>query len=385
MADLAGASQACARLDLMSAARKVRHAETAPLAARLRERIGREGPIGIADYMQACLADTEAGYYRTRAPIGRCGDFITAPEMSQIFGELLGLWAAAVWQAMGAPKPVLIAELGPGRGTLTADALRAWRSVPGLIDTAVIALVETSPVLRRNQAETLRDAGATLHWFDRVQDLPDGPLIVLANEFLDALPIRQLVWRNQAWQERCVGLDAGGNFVFVESHPLGPVADIEGTEGDILELRPGADELLATLAARAAKGDPVSALVIDYGHERAGFGDTLQAVQNHRFADPLAAPGEADLTAHVDFAALKRTAEVDGLDAFGPMPQGEFLLKLGLEARLGALLANATPQQAAALRSGATRLADPRQMGVLFKAFAVQSRGLVPPPPFGEI
>jgi SAM-dependent MidA family methyltransferase len=304
--------------------------------------------------------------------------------VSQVFGELLGLWAAAVWQAMGAPERVVIAELGPGRGTLLADALRVWRSVPGLLDSATIALVETSPVLRQNQHETLRDASAQLRWFERVEDVPDGPLIVLANEFLDALPVRQLVWRDGAWRERCVAIGAGGDFVFAERDALGPLPGIEAAEADILELRPSADELMAMLAARAAGGDPVSALFVDYGHEQTGFGDTLQAVRFHHYADPLAAPGETDLTAHVDFAALKRAAEASGLTAYGPMPQGEFLLKLGLELRLGALLRHATPQQSVALRSGAMRLADPRQMGALFKALVVQSGGLAPPPPFGE-
>lgn len=359
--------------------------ETAPLAARLRERIAREGAISVADYMQACLADAEGGYYIRRAPIGKAGDFITAPEISQIFGELLGLWAAAVWQAMGAPKSAVIAELGPGRGTLLADALRAWRNVPGLPESTTIALVETSPVLRQTQQETLRDAPVPLNWFARVEDLPNGPLVLLANEFLDALPIRQIVWRDGAWRERCVGLDEHGDFTFTERAASGPLPNMAASGGDILELRGDADQLVTTLAARAAKGDPVAALFVDYGHQQTGFGDTLQAVRNHRHADPLSPPGEADLTAHVDFAALRHAAEAQGLRCYGPMPQGAFLLKLGLEARLAMLLDRATPQQREVLRSGAARLADPQAMGILFKAFAVQSADLPPPPPFGEI
>ncbi len=369
----------------MAAPRIASQIETPPLAARLRERIAHEGPISVADYMQACLADPEAGYYTARAPIGRDGDFITAPEVSQTFGELLGLWAAFIWQAMGAPKPMVVAELGPGRGTLMADALRAWRRVPGLLEGTQIALIETSPVLRDMQRETLRNTPIPLRWFARAEDLPDGPLIVLANEFLDALPISQLVWREGAWRERCVRLDAKGAFVFTEGAAADPIPEIEATEGDILELRPAADNLLAALAARAAKGDPVAVLFVDYGHEQTAFGDTLQAVRNHRFADPLTSPGEADITSHIDFAGLKRTAEANGLNAFGPMPQGEFLLKLGLEARRDRLVERATPAQREAILSGTARLVDPRAMGVLFKALVVQSRGFAPPPPFDEI
>lgn len=369
----------------MSAQRKVRNAD-APLAERLRERIAREGPITVETYMQACLADASAGYYTTRQPIGAAGDFVTAPEISQIFGELIGLWAAAVWQSMGAPKPVVIAELGPGRGTLMADALRAWRSVPGLLDSAIVALVETSPALSDVQRETLRASPVPLRWVHRLEQLPDGPLIVIANEFVDALPVRQLVRRDGAWRERQVALNGDGGFAFIEGGPVtiqDPAADAE--EGDILELRPAAHEPIATLGARAAKGNAVAALFIDYGHEAPGFGDTLQAVRRHDYADPLTAPGEADLTAHVDFAALKHEAEAAGLDTYGPVPQGAFLLALGLEARRDRLLQGATQAQAESILTGAARLVDPRQMGVLFKVLAATSAGLAPPPPFGEI
>ena len=374
---------------MMSAQLKPR-SETAPLAARLRARIAREGRISVAAYMDACVADLDAGYYATRHPIGAQGDFITAPEISQIFGELLGLWAVAVWQSMGAPKPVTVAELGPGRGTLMADARRAWRSVPQFLEAVTVALIETSPSLRDVQQEALRGSLAPVQWFDRVEDMPQGPLIVIANEFLDALPVRQLMRRGVHWHERCVAVDRHDAFIFTEGNALQaeelPEAALalDAPDGAILEIRPGVERVMSALAARTSEA-PLAALFIDYGHDETGFGDTLQAVRNHAYADPLAASGEADLTAHVDFAALKRSAKAHGLDVYGPMPQGAFLLKLGLEARRDRLLAGATPAQQDSILSGAARLTDPRQMGALFKALVLTSDGLAPPPPFGDI
>ena len=280
---------------------------------RLRQRIARDGPISVHDYMQACLADGRAGYYTTRQPIGRDGDFVTAPEISQMFGELLGVWAAAVWQSMGEPA-VVVAELGPGRGTLMADALRVFGRVPGLLDRITVALVETSPSLRETQRTTLRSSPAPLQWCERIEDLPQGPLIVIANEFIDALPVRQFVREANTWRERCVALSDTGGFVFCAGDPVGPeaVPHLDAPEGEIVETRPALSSLLAALVARA-KHAPIAALFVDYGHAESGVGDTLQAVRRHRFADPLAAPGEADLTAHVDFAALKETARALGL------------------------------------------------------------------------
>jgi NADH dehydrogenase [ubiquinone] 1 alpha subcomplex assembly factor 7 len=361
-----------------------------PLAQRIEERIARDGPISVADYMEACLADTRAGYYRTRQPIGAKGDFVTAPEISQIFGELLGLWAVAVWQAMGEPSPIVVAELGPGRGTLMADALRACRSVPKFLESVTMALVETSPSLRETQRASLSGSPAPLHWYQSIDDLPEGPLILIANEFIDALPVRQFVRKGGVWRERCVAIDRNGKFVFapgeaVEDGNLPEAAPaVDAPDGAIFETRPAVSPLLAALAARAAIA-PVTALLIDYGHEQTGFGDTLQAVSRHKYADPLAGPGEIDLTAHVDFAELKRSATALGFATYGPIPQGEFLLKLGLEARRDRLLREARPDQREAIMSGAARLADPRAMGVLFKVLVLASCGLASPPPFGEI
>ncbi len=354
---------------------------TQSLTARLQARIRRDGPLSVADYMQACLSDPHEGAYAARHPIGKSGDFITAPEISQIFGELLGLWCVAVWQFMGEPSAVRVAELGPGRGTLMSDVLRAWRSVPKFLDSVSIALVETSPVLRNAQRKTLHASPAPLRWYQDVDALPEGPLILLANEFIDALPIRQHVRRGSAWRERVVILDARGEFTFTEGDAVHDSALPPAPDGAILETRPAAIKLLASLATRAGQA-PIAALILDYGHDEGGFGDTLQAVTAHRFAEPFAAPGRADLSAHVDFAALKREAVALGLRPYGPMPQGEFLLRLGLATRRDRLLDRAGPEQRAAIASGAMRLIDPHQMGVLFKVLALTSQAISGPPPF---
>ena len=360
-------------------------AGTVPLAERLRERITREGPISVANYMQACLADEREGYYTSRQPIGASGDFVTSPEVSQIFGELLGLWAVAVWQSMGEPKSIVVAELGPGRGTLLADAARSWLSVKHFAGCVSLTLVETSPLLREIQRKTLHAVHQPIQWCETIDEVPRGrPFIVLANEFIDALPIRQLVRRGSAWRELCVGLSAQGKPVFMDGDIVDDSTLPAATEGSVLEMRSATAPLLASLAARARE-IPLAALFIDYGHAKSGLGDTLQAVRGHRYADPLAFPGKTDLTAHVDFAALKHEAEALGLRAYGPMSQGEFLLKLGLSERRDRLLETARPEQRELIASGASRLVDRSQMGILFKVLALTSDGLAPPPPFGDI
>jgi NADH dehydrogenase [ubiquinone] 1 alpha subcomplex assembly factor 7 len=357
------------------------------LAARLHARIAENGPLTIEAFMQACSSDAASGAYASRQPIGGAGDFITAPEISQIFGELLGLWSVAVWQSMSAPRAVTVAELGPGRGTLMADALRAWRAVPPFVDTVSVALIETSPVMVAAQRSSLREARVPVSWYATLDELPDGPLILLTNEFVDALPIRQFIYRDGTWRERLVASDRSGGFCFTEGDRLAlgdQASDLpdEAPDGSILETRPAAKTLLRELGRRASVA-PLAALIIDYGHDESGFGDTLQAVRGHRFAATLGDPGSADLSAHVDFADLKRQASALGLKPYGPMPQGEFLLKLGLGERHDRLLQRATPAQAEAIASGASRLVDPKQMGILFKALALTGAGLPPPPPFG--
>jgi SAM-dependent MidA family methyltransferase len=328
------------------------------------------------------MARANAAYYATSDPFT---DFTTAPEISQVFGELLGLWAAEMWQAMGAPDPVLLAEAGPGRGTLMADALRAiGQAAPAFGRALRLHLVEISPRLRATQAEKL--PGAT--WHDRLEDLPPGPLLLLANEFLDALPIRQFVWRD-GWRERFV---EDGRFV--ETLPLsapgggegrGEAGDASSTErplqeGTILEHPEAALPLISALAARiAAHGG--AALFLDYGPEISAPGDSLQALRGGKPANPLADPGHADLTAHVDFARLADAARGAGARVHGPVPQGKFLARLGLFQRTGAL-ARQNPQRAGALRDAAARLSEPDQMGRLFKAMAVCHPTLPTPPGF---
>ncbi|MFG1396988.1 class I SAM-dependent methyltransferase [Roseixanthobacter pseudopolyaromaticivorans] len=367
---------------------------TSPLAREIKALIASEGPISLARYMDLCLGHPRHGYYMTRDPFGAAGDFITAPEISQMFGELLGLWALAAWQQMGSPDPVHLVEFGPGRGTLMADALRATRLLPGFAAAARVHLVEISPVLRARQQATLANA-ATAHpisWHTRLEDLPDGPVLVLANEFFDALPISQFIRSRAGWHERRVGLDAAGELTFgVDPHParllevLARHIPPPHPPGAVLErLESPAARALATRLA----GQDGAALVIDYGHAQSGFGDTLQAMKAHAFVDPLAEPGEADLTAHVDFAALARAAITAGAGAFGPVPQGEFLLRLGLRERAERLQATASPVQADAITAALARLAGTgeKEMGALFKVLCICGPAFAapfdPPPGF---
>lgn len=346
--------------------------------------IALEGPLTVERYMSLCLAHPAHGYYITRDPIGPLGDFTTAPEISQMFGELVGLWAAEVWRLMGAPDQVRLIELGPGRGTLMRDALRAARVVPGFLDAIRIHLVETSPVLRRRQAATLANAPSPLTWHDRLDEVPDGAAIVLANEFFDALPIRQFVRDCGAWRERLVGLSADGALAFgLAAEPTRDVT-LTAPEGAMLEWPAAGLEIMRSLADRlVAQGG--AALAIDYGHVRSGFADTLQAVKNHGFADPLSEPGEADLTAHVDFAQLAAAARGAGAVIHGPVTQGDFLRALGIEARAAALAARASEAQAGDIAAALRRLtgATSDDMGTLFKAMAVSAPDLPPLPGFG--
>lgn len=358
------------------------------LEHRIRARISQEGPLRLDEYMSMCLYDPGAGYYARRQPLGAEGDFITAPEVSQVFGELIGLWAASVWLQMGSPRKVMLIELGPGRGSLAADALRAAKALPAFANAINLHLVEISAPLRALQARALQ-AFHPVRWHKRLETVPDGPAIIIGNEFLDALPIRQIVWRESGWRERCVGMGAEGRFVFTTAAPAVLSREDRGIlptqpiEGMLRELRPGIRPLLTELARRAGNA-PLAALFVDYGYTRGEAGDTFQAVSRHRYGDPLQHPGEQDLTAHVDFAAFLGAAKAAGLSAWGPMPQGQFLLRLGLETRCRQLMRNAEALQQNTIMSGVRRLIDPRHMGELFKAVAVTSAELDAPPPFAD-
>jgi NADH dehydrogenase [ubiquinone] 1 alpha subcomplex assembly factor 7 len=352
-----------------------------PLEVEIRRLIAVDGPMSVAAFMGLCLGHPEHGYYMTRDPFGRGGDFVTAPEVSQMFGELIGLWAAAVWQAMGAPARLALVELGPGRGTLMADALRAVRVVPAFGAALSVHLVETSPVLQRLQQERLGGLDVPIAWHRDVAALPDGPLIVIANEFFDALPVHQAVKTTRGWHERMVGIDAAGALAFA-LHPdpipgfaaIMPAGLAGAPAGAVYEWRSGA--IVADLAGRVARNGG-AALMLDYGHVDSALGETLQAVGRHAFADPLTTPGALDLTAHVDFAALARMAERAGARVHGPVTQGAFLRRLGIEARAATLRAAATAAQAADVDAALARLTGPGQdaMGELFKAIAFADSG----------
>ncbi len=353
----------------MSAARKSHSPQSTLLAARLKARIARTGPISVADYMETCLADATAGYYPSRQPIGAAGDFITAPEVSQIFGELLGLWAVAAWQSMGEPRDLGRGRTrtGPrhahgGRAARLGQRARLPRQCVGRTRRDELRCC-ARPSAWRCMARPCRSTGTTT-----IADVPHGPLIVIANEFVDALPVRQLLWRDGQWRERSVTIGRAGGFAFCEgaavrNENLQQVAHaLQVPDGSILEVRPAAAALVSALAARAETA-PLTALIVDYGHDETACGDTLQAVWRHKYADPLNQPGEVDITAHVDFAALKDSATAHRLGAYGPMPQGEFLLKLGLEARRDRLCETASPEQRQEIASGADRLAIPNRWG----------------------
>ena len=339
-----------------------------PLEAEIRRIIAIDGPIPVDRYMELCLGHPQHGYYATRDPFGAQGDFVTAPEVSQMFGELIGAWTAAVWQQMESPQRVHLVELGPGRGTLMADALRAATGMPDFLGAASVHLVETSPVLRAIQEKTLAQAAGRIAWNRAIEELPEGPIIAIANEFVDALPVGQFIKDRDGWHARMIRI-AEDRLAFVAApDALFGHAGAELPPGTILERRQ--DQPMALLARRIA-ADGGAALIVDYGHAESGFGDTLQAVRAHKFADPLEAPGEADLTAQVDFAALAVTAARQGAATQGPIPQGAFLRKVGIERRAERLKSKATSQQSADIDSALTRLTAPDQMGDLFKVLAI--------------
>jgi NADH dehydrogenase [ubiquinone] 1 alpha subcomplex assembly factor 7 len=344
---------------------------TAPLPDRLARAIALAGPIPVAQFMAAA----NAHYYATRDPLGAAGDFTTAPEISQMFGELVGLWAADLWDRTGRPDVALV-ELGPGRGTLAADALRAMAKA-GLAPP--VHFVETSPVLRAMQAE--RGPGAT--WHDDVTTLPDTcALLVIANEFFDALPIRQLVRGAQGWRERLVAcqdtlfLPIAGPAIPDDVIPA-PLRD--AAPGALLEVSPASVAVMRALAQRLVRQGG-AALIVDYGHEGPLLGDTLQAVRGHAFANPFDAPGEHDLSAHVDFTTLIAAAQSMGATGWGPVEQAEWLVKLGIDARAAAL-ARSSPDRAEQIAADRLRLVN--DMGALFKAVAVTSPQWPEPAGFG--
>lgn len=357
------------------------------LAQEIAAMIAADGPISVERFMTLALQHPSYGYYRTKLPIGAAGDFITAPEIHQMFGELIGLWAVEVWHQMGEPAPFRLIELGPGRGTLMADMLRAARLRPAFLKAADIHLVEASEALIDVQRASLGGTPAT--WHPSIDGLPDGPAIIIANEFFDALPIRQYVLTGEGLCERVVGLNADSALCFGLVLTNAPAAT--AAAHGVLEVGATAQAMMRDLAARLATMSG-ALLAIDYGYVQPGRGDTLQALRHHKPDDPLRAPGEADLTALVDFAALARAAASEGAAVYGPISQGKFLARLGIFERATVLKRKATPEQMAAIDSALARLAQPgpqsgpnARMAELFKVLAIMSPDLPVPPGFDPV
>ncbi len=350
------------------------------LAERLARQIAAGGPISIAAYMTACLHDPSDGYYAARPRVGVDGDFITAPQVSQVFGELVGLWASDIWAQLGAPSSLRLIELGPGDGTLMADALRATRRLAGFRAACRICLVESSAPLREAQRRALEDVGAAPAWVSDIEELSlDGPpAIVVANEFLDCLPIQQWVSTSAGLAERRVGVDENGALTFVLAPAARPLTAPCGmSDGETIEASPEVARVGANVGRLVARCGG-AALFIDYARDEDAFGDTLQAVRGHAKECPLAHPGSADLTCRPDFGVIVDQALAAGAKATDIVSQHDFLRGLGIEARISALVA-ANPARAATLERQRDRLIGVDQMGRLFKAVCVHSAGLSPP------
>ncbi|MGH6888410.1 MAG: class I SAM-dependent methyltransferase [Rhizomicrobium sp.] len=355
------------------------------LAQRLARAIRFEGPLSLSVVMTLALHDPECGFYARGEAIGAEGAFVTAPEISQIFGELLGLWIFQTWRDQGRPTKSTMVELGPGRGTLLCDALRTWRREPEFLDAIELVLVEASAALESAQRARLEGSPVPVRWVRQWSDVAaDGPLFLLANEFLDALPVRQFVMTTRGWCERMVTADAADKLAFaLAPYPttvLIPPGRTAADPGAVYEISPAALSLIEDVAhAITARGG--AALFVDYGHSGEGFGETLQALNHHRAVDVLERLGEADLSAHVDFGAAAQCARAAGARTYGPLAQGSFLGALGIEAR-AARLESANPERAAEIRDGVRRLVKPSEMGTLFKALALVPQNAPGPPGF---
>ncbi len=348
---------------------------TAPLETLIRAMIAKDGPISLADYMNLCLCHPAHGYYMTRDPFGAAGDFTTAPEISQLFGEMIGIWLADSWIKLGQPSDVQILECGPGRGALMADALRATKHVEGFHEALHLNLMEISPVLRARQKEALGQYDPA--WIDDLSALPEqDPVLIVGNEFLDALPIHQFSFKDGAWWERCIGLDQNDTLCFI-----GKKADEElllylagnlrpVPANDVIEASLILNQFLKSVS-NILKKQKGAALFIDYGYVRTSPGETLQAVRSHRFVSVFDTPGHSDLTAHVDFENIARVARAEDIFCHGPVTQNTFLKSLGIAIRADQLSKNATPDQQKMIHAGLDRLVNPDQMGTLFKVAAL--------------
>jgi SAM-dependent MidA family methyltransferase len=342
-----------------------------PLKSRIVKHIKTSGSLPLAEYMHWCMADPQDGYYANQEAIGSKGDFITAPEISQMFGEMIGIWAVETWEALGKPSPFNLVELGPGKGTLMSDLLRIGNAVPEFLDAAQVQMIETSEKLIEAQKETLSDY-EMIAWQKSIKDIPNQPTLIIANEFLDVLPVRQYIKTGNEWREHAINVDEkndelvwtlGTGILDEESLPKNADKEPEGAVFEISTIR----EAFIANASELLKENSGAALFIDYGHTKTDFGDTVQAMRAHGFADILKEPGMADLTAHVDFEALSNTAKKAGMNVKAIIPQGEFLLGKGLIERAGQLGREQSPEIQEQLTQQAERLALPDEMGNLFK------------------
>ncbi|MES0811576.1 class I SAM-dependent methyltransferase [Roseibium sp. SCPC15] len=351
------------------------------LKDKIKARIANDGPLTVAQFMSVCLSDPDAGYYTTREPFGKDGDFITAPEVSQMFGELVGAALLSAYEALGSPKQFELVELGPGRGTLMSDLLRMASLRPPFLQAARLNLVEMSPRLRAIQKKTLTRFALKPEFRDGFRDVPDGPLILVANEFFDALPIHQFIRTTEGWKERQIGLDRSGELSFGAGTASLPEEAVpqefaQSPEGTVFETQPASNAIAEEIGARLAARGGV-ALIMDYGYLKTAPGDTLQALYKHAYDDVLSHPGDADLTAHVNFEALAAAARRSGASPLPPLSQGEFLLRSGLLERAGVLGTGKTHQEQETIRDAVERLAAPDQMGNLFKVLAITGNGEV--------
>ena len=335
---------------------------SSPLEQIIKKIIAKQGAISVAEYMNLALAHHEHGYYMGRDPLGVAGDFTTAPEISQVFGEIIGAWLANQWLLLGAPDNIALVELGAGRGTLMADILRATKNIKGFYEATSVHIVEISPHLRQKQWKTLAGKHERIEWHETIDTLPQSPIFLVANEFFDALPIRQFVRSEAGLLEKTI---------IVEDDKLKFSASPRN-EGDIVETCEPATNIMRSLA-KHIKTHKGAGVIIDYGYVGGSAGDTLQAMKNHKYHDVLADVGEADITAHVDFLALAEAARAEGIIAEDAIPQGAFLMRSGAGERTTNLCAISAPEQQKSLVSGLKRLADPEEMGELFKVLIIKS------------
>ncbi|EJF81103.1 class I SAM-dependent methyltransferase [Bartonella doshiae] len=356
------------------------------LKEKIKEIIARNGPITISQYMTLALTDPQFGYYQTQTPFGRTGDFITAPEVSQLFGEMIGIWTLANWKAQGCPSPFILAEMGPGRGTLMDDILRTIQKLSTVaFNAAEVFLIEISKNLAKEQKKRLLSYKKQIHSVESFDQIPSKTLFLIANEFFDTLPINQYIKVKGEWKERRITINQDGNFIFIADPRKLPSFCLQSyffeiPDGTIFEHAPSRHQLMQQISNHLVQMNG-SALLIDYGASDLAFGDTLQAVSKHKFRDIFDAPGEHDLTSHVDFSFLKKIALEQGCFA-EIFEQGDFLLKMGLLERAAQLGANKSVTLQNKIRQDIERLAGPNQMGKLFKVLYVSDKNIPLPPKF---